>query len=67
LKDVPPVIGVSSLAQSVVQISIQPWVSVADYGAVTAELSRTILEALRANRINLALAQHEVRLLQPQA
>jgi len=67
LKDVPPVIGVSSLAQSVVQISIQPWVSVADYGAVTAELSRTILEALRANRISLALAQHEVRLLQPQA
>src|ERR1700733_2372280 len=67
LKDVPPVIGVSSLAQSVVQISVQPWVSVADYGAATTELSRTILEALRANQINLALAQHEVRLLQPQA
>jgi small conductance mechanosensitive channel len=67
LKDVPPVIGVSSLAQSVVQISVQPWVSVDDYGAVTADLSRMILEALRANRINLALAQHEVRLLQPQA
>ena len=67
LKDVPPVIGVSSLAQSVVQIGIQPWVSVDDYGAATAELSRTILEALRANRISLALAQHEVRLLQPQA
>jgi len=62
LKDVPPVIGVSSLAQSVVQISIQPWVSVDDYGAMTAELSRAILEALRANRISLALAQHEVRL-----
>jgi small conductance mechanosensitive channel len=67
LKDVPPVIGVSSLAQSVVQISIQPWVSVDDYGAATAELSRTTLEALRANRISLALAQHEVRLVQPQA
>jgi small conductance mechanosensitive channel len=62
LKDVPPVIGVSSLAQSVVQISVQPWVSVDDYGAVTADLSRMILEALRANRIHLALAQHEVRL-----
>jgi small conductance mechanosensitive channel len=67
LKDVPPVIGVSSLAQSVVQISIQPWVAVADYGAATTELSRTILEALRANQIKLALAQHEVRLLQAQA
>ena len=67
LKDVPPVIGVSSLAQSAVQISIQPWVSVDDYGALTAELSRTILEALRANRISLARTQHEVRLVQAQA
>ena len=67
LKDVPPVIGVSSLAQSMVQISIQPWVSVDDYGPAVAELSRTILEALRAKRINLALTQHEVRLLPPQA
>jgi small conductance mechanosensitive channel len=64
LKDVPPVIGVSSLAQSVVQIGIQPWVSVDDYGVTQAELSRAVLEALRANRISLALAQHEVRLLQ---
>jgi small conductance mechanosensitive channel len=66
LKDVPPVIGVSSLAQSAVQISIQPWVSVDDYGPATNELSRAILEALRGNRINLALPQHEVRLLQSQ-
>ncbi len=41
LKDVPPVIGVSSLADSVVQISILPWVSVDDYGPATAEISRT--------------------------
>jgi small conductance mechanosensitive channel len=66
LKDVPPVIGVASLAQSAVQISIQPWVAVDDFGPATNELSRTILEALRANRISLALAQHEVRLLQSQ-
>ena len=48
LKDVPPVIGVSSLAGSVVQISILPWVSVDDYGPATAEIARTTLEALRA-------------------
>ncbi|MEJ0005281.1 MAG: mechanosensitive ion channel family protein [Steroidobacteraceae bacterium] len=67
LKDVPPVIGVSSLAQSVVQISVQPWVSVDDYGAATAEISRMALEALRDKRINLAQPRHEVRLLQAQA
>jgi small conductance mechanosensitive channel len=64
LKDVPPVIGVSSLAGSVVQISIQPWVSVEDYGPATGEISRTTLEALRARQINLAQPRHEVRLLQ---
>jgi small conductance mechanosensitive channel len=65
LKDVPPVIGVSSLAGSVVQISIQPWVSVDDYGAASAEIARTTLETLRARQINLAQSRHEVRLLSP--
>jgi small conductance mechanosensitive channel len=65
LKDVPPVVGVSSLAGSVVQISIQPWVSVDDYGAASAEISRTTLEALRARQIHLAQSRHEVRLLSP--
>ena len=65
LKDVPPVIGVSSLAGSVVQISSQPWVSVDDYGPATGEITRTILEALLAKQITLAQARHEVRLLSP--
>ncbi len=64
LKDVPPVIGVCGFAGSAVQISIQPWVSVDDFGAATAEISRTTLEALRARQINLAQPRHEVRLLQ---
>jgi small conductance mechanosensitive channel len=64
LKDVPPIIGVSSLAGSVVQISILPWVSVDDYGPATGEISRTTLEALRARQISLAQPRHEVRLLQ---
>ncbi len=64
LKDVPPVIGVSSLAGSVVQISIQPWVAVDDFGTATAEISRATLEALRARHIDLAQPRHQVRLLQ---
>jgi small conductance mechanosensitive channel len=63
LKDVPPVIGVARLADSAAQISIQPWVSVADFGPASAELTRATLEALRAQHVSLALAQHEVRLL----
>ncbi|MGC1456849.1 MAG: mechanosensitive ion channel family protein [Steroidobacteraceae bacterium] len=63
LKDVPPVIGVARLADSAAQISIQPWVSVDDYGTASAELTRATLEALRANHVSLARPQHEVRLL----
>jgi small conductance mechanosensitive channel len=63
LKDVPPVIGVARLADSAAQISIQPWVSVDDFGSASAELTRATLEALRAHRVSLALPQHEVRLL----
>jgi small conductance mechanosensitive channel len=57
LKDVPPLIGVSRLTDAAAQISIQPWVSVDDYGSALSELTRATLEALRAHRVNLALPQ----------
>lgn len=63
LKDVPPIIGVARITDSAAQISIQPWVSVDDYGAASAELTRATLEALRAHDVTLARPQHEVRLL----
>ncbi len=63
LKDVPPLIGVARLADSAVQINIQPWVSISDYGTATAEITRATLEALRAHRISVPLPQREVRLL----
>ena len=63
LKDVPPVIGVARLADAAAQLSIQPWVSVDDYGSAGAELTRATLEALRAHHVSLARPQHDVRLL----
>ena len=63
LKDVPPVIGVARITDSAAQISIQPWVSVDDYGAASGELTRATLEALQAHHVTLARPQHEVRLL----
>jgi len=47
----------------VIQISIGPWVSVDDYAAATAEITRATLEALRARQIRLPPPQREVRLL----
>lgn len=63
LKDVTPVIGVASVADSVIQISVGPWVAVDDYGPATAEITRATLEALRARQIRVPPPQREVRLL----
>jgi small conductance mechanosensitive channel len=63
LKDPAPLIGISVLADSAITISMQPWVSVADYGVVQAELYQAIVERFRARRIDIPFPQREVRLL----
>jgi small conductance mechanosensitive channel len=63
LKDPAPLIGISALADSAITISMQPWVSVADYNAAQAELYLAIVERFRARRINIPFPQREVRLL----
>jgi small conductance mechanosensitive channel len=63
LKDPAPLIGISVLADSAITISMQPWVSVADYNAAQAELYQAIVERFRARRIDIPFPQREVRLL----
>jgi small conductance mechanosensitive channel len=65
LKDPAPLVGIAVLAASAVTVSIQPWVKVADYLAVQAELYRAIVEEFRAQRIDIPFPQQEVRLLGP--
>ena len=63
LKDPAPLIGISVLADSAITISMQPWVSVADYNIAQAELYQAIVERFRARRIDIPFPQREVRLL----
>lgn len=63
LKEPPPVLGVTTVADSAIMISIQPWVSVSDVIAAQAELYQSIIEGLRANTIEIPFPQREVRLL----
>lgn len=63
LQDPEPVIRVSALADSSVNLSIMPWVQVPDYGAVTGEVNRAVLEAFRAQGVAIPFPQREVRLL----
>lgn len=63
LQDPAPVLRVSALADSSVNIDVKPWVGVADYGAAGGELNRAILEAFRQRGISIPFPQREVRLL----
>ena len=63
LPEPAPVIQVVALADSAVQISIKPWVAVADYGAVAGELHVSLVEELRRLSIGIPYPQREVRLI----
>lgn len=63
LKDPAPIIGVSTLADSSIQIAVKPWVPVTDFATAGAELYKAILERFRAANITIPFPQREVRVL----
>lgn len=63
LKEPAPVIGVSLLADSSVNIAIKPWTAVADFGPAQAEIYQAIVEQFRANNITIPFPQREIRML----
>jgi small conductance mechanosensitive channel len=67
LKDPAPGVGVTSLADSSVNIAIMPWASVADYGAAGGELNKAILETFREKGIEMPYPQREIRVLNTEA
>lgn len=67
LRDVEPVLRVSMLADSSVNIAVKPWVAVGDYGPAAGEVNKSILEAFREHGIVIPFPQREVRMLQEAA
>jgi small conductance mechanosensitive channel len=63
LHDPAPLVGVTALGESAVQIAVKPWVSVENYGDVAGELSVAIVEACRRRGISIPYPQREVRLI----
>lgn len=63
LKEPAPVVGVSLLADSSVNIAVKPWVNVADFGPAGAEINKAIVERFRASSIEIPFPQREVRIL----
>lgn len=48
LKDPTPVVGIAQLADSTINISIQPWTKVTDFGAAQADIYQALVERLRS-------------------
>jgi small conductance mechanosensitive channel len=67
LQDVEPVIRVSQLADSSINIAVRPWVAVTDYGPACGEVNKIVLEAFREHGIEIPFPQREVRVLQDAA
>lgn len=67
LKDPAPVVRVSVLSDSSINIAVKPWVLVPDYGVAGGEVNKAIVEAFRARNISIPFPQREVRLLNPSA
>ena len=65
LKEFEPVVGITTLGNSSINIAVKPWVTVADLGFAGPEIYQAILNQFRERRIEIPFPQHEVRLLNP--
>jgi small conductance mechanosensitive channel len=65
LKEIEPVVGISSLGSSSIDIAVRPWVAVADFGPAGAEIYRSIVAEFNARKIEIPFRQIDVRLLNP--
>jgi small conductance mechanosensitive channel len=63
LKDPAPIVGVSSLADSSVVISVMPWVAGPDYSTAQTEVNQAIVEQFAQKKISIPFPQREVRII----
>lgn len=64
LAEPAPIVATSLLPDSRVGITAKPWVLVVNYGAVTSEIGKALVEAFRAADIALAPPPSRVRLIE---
>ena len=63
LEEPEPVVGVSSLADSSVVISVMPWVTIPDFFVAQTEVNESIIEQFAQQKINIPFPQQEIRIL----
>jgi small conductance mechanosensitive channel len=65
LKEPVAMVGVTTLADSSINISVNPWTKVADFQPAKTELYQAIVDQFRAHQIEIPFPQREIRLLNP--
>jgi small conductance mechanosensitive channel len=63
LKDPAPLIAVTLLGDSSIDIAVKPWTNVPDYVVAGGEINKAIVERFRSRNIVIPFPQREVRLL----
>jgi small conductance mechanosensitive channel len=63
LKTPAPAVGIASLGDSAINLSLGPWVAVPDYASAQGELYQAVVERFRAAGIAIPFPQREVRTL----
>jgi small conductance mechanosensitive channel len=63
LKEIEPVVGISNLGNSSIDIAVKPWVKVEDFGFAGPEIYQSIISQFRERKIEIPFPQHDVRLL----
>ncbi len=67
LKNPPPDVGITRLADSGIQITLRPWCKADEFWSVHYEVYRTLLDRFRERGITIPYPQREVRLLRAAA
>jgi small conductance mechanosensitive channel len=63
LKEPAPLVRITQLGDLSIRVAVDPWVRVVDVVAAEGELYQALVERLRAHRIGVPVARHEIRLL----
>jgi len=63
LRDPAPVIAITAMGDSSINIAIKPFVKLADFGPAQTELNQAIIERFRAGQIEIPFPQREIRVL----
>jgi small conductance mechanosensitive channel len=63
MKELAPGVGIASLDDSCITISVKPWTAVGDYGPAGSEIYQALVEKFRQRNISIPFPQREIRIL----